>query len=599
MSEFIKWEDIVVKGNENGVKKTTCPKCSETRKKKKDPCLYVNFDSGVAKCYNCDALGFRDSNTDDFKRDYTLPPQTWMNYTKLSDEMVKWCSETRSIRQETLIHFRITEEKQYQPQVQKEINNIVFNYFEGSQVVNKKYRSGNKNFTSSKGGKPIFYNINSVIGSEEVYIVEGEFDVLAMYEAGVNNCISLPNGANDNDQFWINSEKYLKDVKRFIIATDNDEKGKEVREKIAQRLGRFKCSFIEFKNKDANGDLISGDLKCSLGSVRRFPVSGSFSVSDLYDDIIELYEKGLPETIGLKGDEWKGFNEVFTVMRGHLVVGTGIPSHGKSTFTEFYVLNLIKDYGMKASFFSPEHSPMELHQSHFIQKAIGKPFFSSDTTERVSKSDIQRYKSWADEKIYLTAPDNGQKPTWTWLFEKFKEQIFSFGIDVFVIDAFNKLLFDNGVSGKEAIDQVLTELTSFAQSNNVIIFLIAHPTKMKKEEKTGEYSIPTLYDVSGSSDFRNQTHDGFAIHRIFPKDGDGDVAHTKFVNLKTKFSFQGKIGEIVELVYEPKGARYHPRSARPDFTDYTKSHEEKQIEVFSNSLKPNNDFDMVEVECPF
>lgn len=591
MSEFIEWESIEVKGNRNGVKKTTCPNCSETRKKKKDPCLYVNFDSGVAKCFHCNALGFRDEKTTN-ERVYTLPPQTWMNYTSLSDNLVKWCSDERKIRQETLIHFSITEEKNFQPQIGREVNNIVFNYFEGSNVVNKKYRSANKNFTSSAGGKPVFYNINSVIGSDEVYIVEGEFDVLAMYEAGVESCISLPNGANDNDSVWINCEKYLKDVKRFIIATDNDEKGIDIREKIAQRLGRYKCSYIEFNGKDANEDLISGELSDTINNVRNFPVSGTFTVSDLYSDILDLYDKGLPETIKLKGNEWNGFNKVFSTMRGHLIVGTGIPSHGKSTLTEFYCLKLIKDNSFKVSFFSPEHSPMQLHQANFIQKAIGKTFFNSDN--RVSKYDIERYKKWANEKLYLTAPDNGVKPTWTWLFEKFKEQIFTFGIDVFVIDAFNKLLFD-GIGGKEAIDQVLTELTAFAQANNVLIFLIAHPTKMKKDEKTGLYVAPTLYDVSGSSDFRNQTHDGYCVYRVF--DNEIESGYTRFINLKTKYSFQGEIGASVDLLYDKDTSRYYQRDSRPDKSDWTEDIKDEQSII---AIKPNEDFDMQVIEyCPF
>ena len=134
MRTFIEWSDIVVKGSQRGVKKTTCPNCSHTRKKKKDPCLYVNFNSGVAKCFNCDALSFRDSNTEKAEVDYTKPPQHWQNYTTLSDGLVKYCSD-RAIRQETLIHFGITEEKQYQPAKQKEVNNIVFNYFEGDKLV--------------------------------------------------------------------------------------------------------------------------------------------------------------------------------------------------------------------------------------------------------------------------------------------------------------------------------------------------------------------------------------------------------------------------------------------------------------------------------
>ena len=56
-------------------------------------------------------------------------------------------------------------------------------------------------------GKPIFLTINSVIGVDEVYIVEGEFDVLALHQVGIKNAISVPNGANDNDNYWINLEK--------------------------------------------------------------------------------------------------------------------------------------------------------------------------------------------------------------------------------------------------------------------------------------------------------------------------------------------------------------------------------------------------------
>jgi twinkle protein len=277
--KFIEWETIEVKGSEVGVKKTTCPACSHERKKKKDPCLYVNYESGVAKCYNCERLSFRDEGVKDFKREYQLPSQEWRNYTALHDKVVEFC-EGRRIKQSTLMHFNITQEPVYIPQREQKVNAITFNYFENTTIVNKKYRDLQKNFTQSKGGKPIFYNINSVIGAEKVYIVEGEFDVLAMYEAGIKNCISLPSGANDNDDYWTNSKPYISDVKEFIIAVDNDEKGLIIREKIAQRLGRYRCSFIEWNGKDANDDLINGEIYNSVANAKRFPVGGTFNSED-------------------------------------------------------------------------------------------------------------------------------------------------------------------------------------------------------------------------------------------------------------------------------------------------------------------------------
>jgi len=598
MNVFINWDDIRVKGTESGVKKTTCPNCSAERKKKNDPCLYVNFTSGVAKCFNCDALSFRDSDKKDYSQKvYTLPSQDWKNYTELPEKLVKWCEDERAIKQHVLIDMGITFETYYQPALKKEVGNFVFNYFEGDKLVNKKYRSANKNFTQSAGTKSIFYNINSTIGQEEVYIVEGEFDVLAMRTAGIKNCISLPNGANDNDDVWINCDKYLKDVKKFIIAVDNDEKGNAVKDKIAQRLGRYRCEFIEWAGKDANDDLKSGVIETTLSNRQRFPVSGTFRVEDLYDDILELHKNGLPETIKPTHPCFGNFGKIFSVMRGHLVVGTGIPSHGKSNFSEWYALNLVNDYNMKTSFFSPEHSPMGLHQTNFIQKAIGRSFWKDhDNRKRISEEDIARYKDWANEKIYLTGAENGEFPTWEWLFDKFKEQIYSFGIDIFVIDAFNKLGFEKKGNKLDLINEVLTKLTMFAQMNNVIVLLIAHPTKMGNEDSTGLPKMPSLYDVSGSSDFRNQTHDGFCIYRYF--DNEERKGYTSFVNLKTKMSFQGDIGASEDFEYDVPSGRYYVRGTEPPLFDMTmpkETYDQPKEEIKQEAIKPNEDFETEDI----
>ncbi len=599
MREFINWETIVVRGNKTGVKKTTCPLCSESRKKKKDPCLYVNFNSGVAKCYNCNALGFRESNEPKPEaRTYTLPKQDWNNYSELSDKMVKWIEGERKIHQSTLIDLCITEETYYQPKHQKETNNIVFNYFEGEKLVNKKYRSGSKAFTQSTGGKSIFYNINSIIGEKKCYIVEGEFDVLAMHDHGIKNVVSVPNGANDNDEYWINSEPYLKDIEKFIIATDNDEKGNELKERIAQRLGRYRCEFIEWSAKDANGGLIDGTISTDLASVQRFPVSGTFKVEDLYDDILGLYDNGLPSTISPKHESFGNLKNIFSTMRGHLITGTGIPSHGKSNWTEWYVLNLCNDHNMKASFFSPEHAPMELHQTTFIQKVIGKNFWREvEGVPRIDKEDIARYKDWANEKVYLTGTEKGETPNWDWLLERFKEQMFTYGIDIFVIDAFNKVELPTG-NKLDSINTVLTKLTNFAQANNVMVFLVAHPTKMKKNE-SGVYDNPTLYDVSGSADFRNQTHDGFSVYRYFEDDVSGQEAYTTFYNLKTKFSFQGEIGATVDYDYHLPSGRYYERHSGYQPWDFTR---ERILEPVQTAMQPNTSFDLDDInddEIPF
>lgn len=580
----IKWNDLDFKGKTSGEINITCPSCSHTRKKKSQKCLRVNISKGLGFCHHCNEVVMRENKTLTDMKPYKLPVQVWRNYTDIPDGLVKYF-EKRKISQATLKELKVSEESYYQPAANKNMSNIVFNYFEGNVLVNKKFRSGKKHFTQLPGAKPIFYNINSVINEDVVYIVEGEMDVLSMHEAGYKNTISIPNGANDNDDYWINCEPYLKKVKKFFIATDNDEKGEMVSEKIVQRLGRYRCERILFKNKDANGDLVEGVdvLHKSIRNAKPYPSVGTYTIDDLIDEVYDIYDNGLPQTYFPKHHSFGKLKDIFSVMRGHLVIGTGIPSHGKSNFTEWYVMNLVHDYNMKASFFSPEHHPMSLHQISFIEKFHGKNFYQdNEGLPRITKKEIEIYRHWANEKIYFTTQDTGEPPTWNWLIEKFKEQMFIYGVDIFVVDAFNKVDFDSAKDNDLSnIRKVLTKLTTFCQLNNVIIFLVAHPTKMKKNE-SGTYICPTLYDVSGSADFRNQTHDGFCIYRYFEDAQDGANEYSKnqveFIVEKLKMKFQGDMTASEVFEYHIPSGRYYASSFLnpPQQSFYQEIEEEKE-----------------------
>ena len=568
------WEDINFKNRNSGVLKTTCPVCSHERKKKKDPCLAVWFEIGVAKCYNCDSKAFKDGFKPQTTKEYTLPSQEWRNYTKLSEKLVLWFEEKRGIKQFTLNHFEIGEETIYQPAKNKNMNSVVFNFLERDILVNKKYRSGQKDWTQSAGGKPILYNINSIIGCDEVYITEGEIDAMSLHQIGKTNVVSIPNGANDNDAYWQNSEPYIKDVKKFFICTDNDEKGDEVAEKIAQRLGRYRCERVIFKNKDANEDLVAGVLEESILNTKEYPVSGTIKHNDLLSEMLNLRENGVPETIKPKQDRFNELNSIFSIMMGQLTVVTGIPSHGKSNFIEDYIYALVNDLDLKASLFSPEHSPSHLHAMHLCSKAIGKYSFQQNDTE------IINYVNWANERVYFTNIEGQQEPTWDWYFETMQAQMLRFGVNIFLIDAFNKLTL-KGNNELAEIRTILTKLTSFAQQNNVHIFLVAHPKKMNKNKANTAYEIPDLYDVSGSADFRNQTHNGLCVYRDFTNNT------TLVVNLKTKFQFQGSIGSSATFQYDTTCGRYFQNETQPYRVSYTDNTEVMRVssnEVYNHRV---------------
>jgi twinkle protein len=581
-SNKIEWEKIDLTGKKpdrKGEVKTLCPNCSHTRKKKTDKCLGVNIETGVGQCWNCGSVAVRDKKRN--KISYDLPPQKWGNHTNLSDNVVKFFKQ-RGISQKTLIECRITEEEYYQPQLNKKTNNIVFNYFYGVTLLNKKFRSANKAFTQCKNAKKVFYGINDIEGEKECYIVEGEMDKLALYEAGYKNCISVPNGANDLNDVFETCGDELKEIEKYYIAVDNDEAGQKLEKALINRLGKWKCSKIEFVNgKDANDELMHSvfSLQDALNNPIDYPVEGTFTAVDVWDDILELYRNGDEETIKPKSNDFEEFNKIFSILMGQLTTVTGIPSSGKSNWVEWFVTQLLCDHdNLKASFFSPEHLPMRKHHEVLSEKVVGKKFSASKFDNRMNEDELTKYRDWSKDKIYLTAPDKGELVSWDWLLERFKEQCFKYGCNIFVIDAFNKVKRKNGESLAE-IGEILARITAFCQAYDVHVFLIAHPTKMRKIEGTEKYEIPDLYSVKGSGDFRDQTHNGLCVHR------DYETGEVIVKNLKAKFKNQGSgsIGSFVTFSYDLNNGRYYNGSPS-DRPLWEKTSSQQTIEPIQSNI---------------
>jgi len=112
---------IRVRYGQHGNTKTICPKCSQDRKNKHDPCLSVNVDEGVWNCHNC---GWAGSVKLKQGKEYTMPPK---ELKTLSQPVIEWFA-ARGISNQTLVRYKISEGKEYMPQVGEERNTIHFNY---------------------------------------------------------------------------------------------------------------------------------------------------------------------------------------------------------------------------------------------------------------------------------------------------------------------------------------------------------------------------------------------------------------------------------------------------------------------------------------
>jgi len=514
-------------GKRSGEVQTLCPQCSHTRKKKTDKCLSVNLDKKAWYCQHCTWKGAIIDRPEVVK--YELPE--WKNNTTLSDKVLKWF-EGRRITAATLNKMQITEQVEWMPQVSKEVNCICFNYFYEGQLINTKYRDGAKHFKMHKGAELIPYNIDCLANAKEVWIVEGEMDALSLIEAGIENVISVPNGAQPNLTFFDRFMPSFDHIEKIHIAVDNDAPGIELRNAIAERFGKDKCDYIVFADcKDANEYLLlngSFALRDAANNFTEFPMVGVFSITDFLPDIENLYNYGLPA--GADTGMW-GFDQHLKFHKGYLTTITGVPGHGKSDFLDHIIVKLLQRHGWKGAFYSPENRPTELHISKLLKKISQRPFMGP---ERMTQDEIYEALYLLENSIYFIRPEKDF--TLDSILSKVAELKNRRNIDWFVIDAWNKLEHQYSESETKYIGQSLDKLVNFCERYNVHCFLVAHPRKIAKRDGKN-YDIPTLYDIAGSANFFNKTDNGITVYRNF--DNNTVEVHIQ----KVKFSHWGKVGQ--------------------------------------------------------
>jgi twinkle protein len=563
------WDEmgIVVPIGRTGQWKTFCPKCHASRKHQQDKSLSVNMDDGVAICKNIgceqryvvDRLGAVDAVRDRLDgvadRQYKKPePQ--ISYDEVDDWAVDWFKDKRGISLRTLKHARVTTGNDWMPGPEKQVDTIKFNYFDGDEVINIKYRGPQKSFRLHGGAKLIFYNLNALkdAQSDSIVVTEGEIDALAYIESDVTNVVSVPNGAQtgkNNLQYlnncweWFDPDtrkkRGLKPLKRIVLAVDNDEAGVSLRNEFVRRFGAGLCYLVDFgEYKDAN-ELLMAKGKVAVfntyDTARPVPLTDIKTVDDLMDDIMVLKQTGLHPGIQVGSKE---FQRHFSFEGARLTVITGVPTHGKSEWLDDTVSRLSVFAHWRFGIFSPENYPLELHVAKLVSKLIGKDFNEcTDMELSEALSFIRDHFVWIDPEEDNTTLDN--------LLKIADSLVQRYGIDGLIIDPWTEVDTE-GRDDTNGVRDSLTKINQYKRRTDLHIFLVAHPTKMQKDD-SGRVMMPDLYDVSGSAHFYNKTDGGISIYRDFLK----EIVE---VNInKIKFKHLGRIG-TVKFKWNPRNGRY-------------------------------------------
>lgn len=534
-----------------------CPKCVNDRKsqnKNKKP-LSVNISDGTYNCHNCEWKGRLQKQNNVEEKIYFKP--VFNNRTDLPKSVVDYFFK-RGISQDTLIKMKITSGKEYMPQENAEVNTLQFNYFKNNELVNVKYRDGKKNFKLVKNAELIFYNLDAIEKSDWCIITEGEMDALSWIECGINEVVSVPNGASKGSQrleYLDNCYSYFTNKKKIYIATDNDDAGKSLREELGRRLGFEKCLWLDFKEYKDSNELLAAtgnksELVSLLDSAKEFSIEGVFTIDDVWSDLEYIYNNGMP-TGAKTGD--KQFDEHLGIMPGELTMVTGIPGHGKSIYLDQISLRLCLNEQWTFGICSPESYPTAAYYSRLIKRLVGKKF----SKNHISEDLLLECREWLKNKYHLIAPPAGYDLEE--ILERARLLVLKKGIKGLIIDPWNRIESNmpNGYNPIKWVQERLDKIIRFNQQNGVHTFLVAHPTKMGKD-KDGYYFVPNLYSISGSGDFFNMTQNGFTVYK------DEATKKTQIHFQKVKWEHLGKTGMIEYSYHEPNARFYVQGKENPE-----------------------------------
>ena len=536
---------------EAGKTQGVCPICSPDRKPKneKAKCASYDWDRGIGTCHNCSKTFQLHTYQRKGKSEkvYTKPTATVTNPP--SSKIIEWFN-TRGISEETLRELMVSEGPEFMPQTGKTENAIHFNYFIGDELINVKYRDGRKNFKLYKGAEKVFYNINSIVGFEYCIIVEGEMDVLALHEAGITNAISVPNGATlnaNNLEYLDNCIDYFEDKQKIIIAVDSDAAGQALQSELVRRLGSETCYIATFDDcKDANEYLIKYGKEALSNRISRakpVPLENVTTFRDIEDEVTDFVRNGFKPgfQVGLEN-----FDNIFSTYTGQFITVTGIPSSGKSDFVDQMVIGYNQNYGWKTAYASPENTPTYLH----AHKLMRKTWQGMPAVEDIKTDKWNQVADHVNDNYFFI---DMERYTLDSVLRKGAELVKRKGIKCLVIDPFNKVRDMNAESAdvNAYTLEYLTKIEIFAKKYDVLVMIVAHPTKMYKDS-SGKIEEPTMYNIKGGGEWYDASYHGLLVHRNY------EDKTVKVKVLKCKFQNLGENGAECHFKWEPASGCFLP-----------------------------------------
>jgi 5S rRNA maturation endonuclease (ribonuclease M5) len=398
--------------------------------------------------------------------------------------------KSRGITEESVIKFRLGSSE-------TKIGNetlpcIVIPFFSTDRTkvsLVKKRTFPDKNYIREAGMSSCLFNEDAIASTEDlsiVYICEGEFDAIVLWQCGFENVISGTTGAGSFQTDWVNK---LEKFKTIVIAYDADTAGESGSADLAKRLGEDRVRIVKLPEgmKDINEAYLAigkERLTQIINSAQPVPIP---HVTSLFDAGALLVNSLLDNNNMPDGFTWPWdnvTNKIGRIIPGRLIELSGPPSMGKTTLGIQVAAHLAGNESIPSLVCCFEMTPSDL--TKFIIQQVSSIEEYDITADNVS-SCLEYCAMWPlffqfhDEIVNIES-----------VIETITEAYKRFGIKFVVIDNLHLLARAADDELKEQ-GKISRYLKLWAVRYNVSVMLIVHPRKFQ------EGRMEALSDVRGNA----------------------------------------------------------------------------------------------------
>ena len=524
-----------------------CPYCrNNTNSREK---FAINLKTGQFNCFraSCGVRGNMFTLSKDFNFQISEQVDRYLNRNGFNNRFKKFKESHKESTDPAIEYLRnrgISEEvcRKYELTTKAEQDNVLVFPFkdQNGELRFIKYRNMDFIKGETKGSKewceadcmPILFGMNHCTDGRLI-ITEGQIDSLSCAEAGLDNAVSVPTGAQGTTWIphcfdWIS--------KRFdeIVVFGDCENGKiTLTEMIQSRFGKSKRVRIvrmdDYQGcKDANELLQLHGKDAVRQAVENAETVLSLQVKDMSDvQVVDMSKIPRISTGFEKADNKLGGGFMF----GQVILLTGKRGNGKSTLGSQFVCEALRQ-GFNGFIYSGELP------NFYVKSWIDGQIYGHS---HLTNAQISECEDMYRDRLFIYNSSLIETDELDDLLTVVEDTIIKKDIKFVLLDnLMTALSAETNEQLYRRQSEFVGRLAKMAKAYNNVIMLVAHPRKSKAEFDND--------DVSGTADITNRVD----VVMSYDKDDklSDDVRKLKI----TKNRLTGRLGEI-ELFFDEDSKR--------------------------------------------